>query len=104
MKVVAIVEERKTGIFDIPKPVPGPNQVLIRIHACALCTFEQRVFTQMTKKTLPYVGGHELAGVIEEVGADVDPKLFPIGSKAAAQSIEKLWRLLLLPSRSGESV
>lgn len=38
MKVVAIVEERKTGIFDIPKPVPGPNQVLIRIHACALCT------------------------------------------------------------------
>ena len=34
MKVVAIVEERKTGIFDIPKPVPRPNQVLIRIHAC----------------------------------------------------------------------
>lgn len=88
MKVVAIVEERKTGIFDIPKPVPGPNQVLIRIHACALCTFEQRVFTQMTKKTLPYVGGHELAGVIEEVGADVDPKLFPIGSKAAARVLK----------------
>ena len=57
MKVVAIAEERKTKIFEIPKPEPGPGQVLIRIHACALCTFEQRVFTQTTKKALPYVEG-----------------------------------------------
>lgn len=88
MKVVAIVEERKTGIFDIPKPVPGPGQVLVRIHACALCTFEQRVFTQMTKKTLPYVGGHELAGVIEELGEGVDPSTFPIGTKVSARVLK----------------
>lgn len=88
MKVVAIVEERKTGIFEIPKPVPGPGQVLIRIHACALCTFEQRVFTQVTKKTLPYVGGHELAGVIEELGEGVSEASFPIGSKAAVRVLK----------------
>ena len=83
MKVVAIAEERKTKIFEIPKPEPGPGQVLIRIHACALCTFEQRVFTQTTKKALPYVGGHELAGVIEELGEGVDEESFPVGAKIA---------------------
>lgn len=88
MKVVAIVEERKTGIFEIEKPVPGPGQVLIRIHACALCTFEQRVFTQVTKKALPYVGGHELAGVIEELGEGVDSESFPVGAKAAARVLK----------------
>lgn len=88
MKVVAIAEERKTKIFEIPKPEPGPGQVLIRIHACALCTFEQRVFTQTTKKALPYVGGHELAGVIEELGEGVDEESFPVGAKAAARVLK----------------
>lgn len=88
MKVVAIVKERKTEIFEIPKPEPGAGQILIRIHGCALCTFEQRVFTQMTKKTLPYVGGHELAGVIEALGEGVDEKSFPLGAKAAARVLK----------------
>ncbi len=88
MKVVAIVKERKTEIFEIPKPEPGAGQILIRIHGCALCTFEQRVFTQMTKKTLPYVGGHELAGVIEALGEGVDEKSFPLGTKVAARVLK----------------
>jgi len=88
MKVVAITAERKTQVFEIDKPVPTAGQVLIRIHACALCTFEQRVFTQMTKKTLPYVGGHEFAGLIEELGAGVSPVDYPIGAKVAVRVLQ----------------
>ncbi|MDR0718683.1 MAG: alcohol dehydrogenase catalytic domain-containing protein, partial [Treponema sp.] len=85
MKVVAIVDERKTGIFEIDRPVPKANQVLIRIKACALCTFEQRVFTRTTSRALPWVGGHEFAGFIEELGEGVDPEVYKKGAKAAAK-------------------
>lgn len=88
MKVVAITAERKTEIFDIEKPKPAAGQVLIRIHACALCTFEQRVFTQTTKKALPFVGGHEFAGLIEELGEGVNPEDYPIGAKVAVRVLQ----------------
>lgn len=87
MKVVAITGPHKTGIFEIDKPIPGSGQVLIRIHACALCTFEQRMFTQETKKALPYVGGHEFAGVIEELGSDVEQSDYPLGTKVAVRGL-----------------
>jgi L-iditol 2-dehydrogenase len=87
MKVVAITGERKTGIFEIDRPVLGPGQVLIRIKACALCTFEQRVFVREVKFSLPWVGGHECAGVIEEIGSNVDPGMYKIGAKAAPRTL-----------------
>ena len=85
MKVVAITDYKKTQVMEIDKPTPKPNQVLINLHACALCTFEQRVFSQVTKKALPYVGGHECAGIIEEIGEDVIADEFPIGQKVAVR-------------------
>lgn len=88
MKVVAITDKQKTGIFEIDKPVPGPGQVLVGIRACALCTFEQRVFTQVTKKALPYVGGHECAGTIEELGIGVSSSDYPLGTKVALRVLQ----------------
>ena len=58
MKVVAITKIGETKVEEIEKPEPMPGQILVHLHACALCTFEQRVFTGVTKKDLPYVGGH----------------------------------------------
>lgn len=88
MKVVAITAERETAVCEIEKPTPGPGQVLVHLHACALCTFEQRVFTQVTKKSLPYVGGHECAGVIEELGEGVDSEEYPLGQKVALRVLQ----------------
>lgn len=88
MKVVAITGEREAEVCEIERPEPGPGQILVHLHACALCTFEQRVFTQMTKKALPYVGGHECAGVIEELGEGVDAAEYPIGQKVAIRVLQ----------------
>lgn len=88
MKVVAITGERQCDVCEIDRPEPGAGQVLVHLHACALCTFEQRVFTQVTKKALPYVGGHECAGVIEAVGAGVDESEYPIGQKVAIRVLQ----------------
>lgn len=89
MKAVAVVETGKINLIDITKPVPGPGQVLIKIRACALCTYEQRVYLGISRMSLPFVGGHEIAGEIAQVGPGVNPEIYCIGKKAAARIIYK---------------
>jgi L-iditol 2-dehydrogenase len=70
------------------RPEPGPNEIQIRVRACALCTWEQRVFTGEKPAPLPLVGGHELAGEISALGTGVDPKQYPVGARVAARVIK----------------
>jgi alcohol dehydrogenase, propanol-preferring len=63
----------KVDFEDRAVPVPGHGEVLIRVHACGLCHGDLMVqngdfpFVQF-----PIVPGHEIAGVVEGVGAGVD--------------------------------
>lgn len=55
---------------EIPKP--GAGEVLIKVHACGVCHSD--VLTKMggfPGLVYPRVPGHEVAGVVEEVGASV---------------------------------
>lgn len=88
MNVVAITGERKVEVVEVNRPQPRPGRVLLKITACALCTWEQRVFTRESKMPLPFVGGHELAGEIVAVGDGVDAKEFPTGKKVVARLIK----------------
>ncbi|HTD66204.1 MAG TPA: NADPH:quinone reductase [Candidatus Limnocylindria bacterium] len=58
---------------DFPKPVPAPNQVLVRVGAVAVNPIDTYVRGGLVKMNLPlpFVVGCDLAGVIEEVGAGV---------------------------------
>ena len=87
MKAVAVTGERKAEVIEMTKPAPGPEQILIKVKACALCTYEQRVYKNASKMSLPFVGGHEISGEIAEVGGGVDPEKYKIGSRAAARVI-----------------
>jgi L-iditol 2-dehydrogenase len=55
--------------FDLPRP--GPGQVLVRVHATALCTWEQRTYAGIQDIKTPFVGGHETAGVVAATGDGV---------------------------------
>ena len=53
-------------------PAPGPNQVLIKVQACGICHSD--VFVKeghWPGLQYPRVTGHEVAGVIDEVGSGV---------------------------------
>ena len=58
---------------DMPVPQPGPNDALIRVKACAVDQFDLTIRDGKfpTAKT-PIILGHEIAGVVESVGANVD--------------------------------
>ncbi|HEX9013230.1 MAG TPA: zinc-binding dehydrogenase [Anaerolineaceae bacterium] len=48
---------------EIAIPVPADNQVLVKVHSCALCTFEQRIYGG-EEKHYPFAGGHEVSGTV----------------------------------------
>src|SRR6185437_69236 len=54
---------------DIPDPVPGPGQVLLRVRACAVCRTDLHVIDgDLQDPKLPLVLGHEIVGTVAARG------------------------------------
>src|SRR6476469_9858784 len=58
-------------IEDVSVPNPGPREVLIRTRVAGLCHSDLHFMEGLYPHPLPAVLGHESAGVVEKVGADV---------------------------------
>ena len=59
-------------IQERERPSPGRGEVLIRVHACGVCHGDLMLqLGQFPFARYPVVPGHEIAGVIEEVGQDI---------------------------------
>src|SRR5437763_17133386 len=59
--------------MDLPIPEPGPGQLLLRVRACGVCRTDLHIRDgELTKPKLPLVLGHQIVGIVEALGADVD--------------------------------
>ena len=71
---------------DIPRPVPGPGELLIKVHAASVNPVDWNVrqgyLQQFLPLKLPFVPGWDLSGVVETVGAGVDK--FKVGDEVIA--------------------
>lgn len=58
---------------ELPKPVPGAGQVLVRVHATSInpLDYQVRRGDYQDYVPLPAITGHDVSGVVEEVGAGV---------------------------------
>lgn len=60
---------------EVPTPSVGPRDVLVDVRAASINPLDKMVrngeFKQLIKYKRPFVLGHDLAGVITKVGADV---------------------------------
>ena len=58
---------------DVPIPKPAADEVLIRVKACAVDQFDLTIRDGKfaMAKEVPIILGHEIAGVVEELGAGV---------------------------------
>ena len=60
---------------DIAKPVPGPNDVLIRVKRSAICGTDMHIYNwdAWAQKTIPVpmAVGHEYCGEVVEIGSEV---------------------------------
>ncbi|MEH0626541.1 zinc-dependent alcohol dehydrogenase [Streptomyces stelliscabiei] len=77
MKSVRTGEQNKIEVVDAERPVPGAKDVLLRIRACGICgtdvTFVREGGVRLGPggSVVPLVLGHEPAGEVAEVGAEV---------------------------------
>ena len=59
-------------IRDVPKPEAGPDDVILRVKAAAVCGSDvERVHCRSSSTTTPVIIGHEFSGVVEETGVGV---------------------------------
>ncbi len=59
-------------VKDVPIPVPRPGEVLVKVEACGICLSDVHLLDGTLPMLLPEVTpGHEAAGTIEAVGAEV---------------------------------
>ena len=67
-------------LASLAVPTPGRGQVLICVHACAVCRTDLHVVDgELTQPKLPLVPGHEIVGRVVALGAGVDR--FAIGDR-----------------------
>jgi NADPH:quinone reductase-like Zn-dependent oxidoreductase len=59
---------------DVPNPVIGPDEVLIRVKACALNHLDIwiRQGSPAYQVSLPHISGSDISGIVEAVGNHVD--------------------------------
>lgn len=70
----AIYEQFKEplSIQNVADPTPGKNSVVIKVEACGICRSDWHGWMGNDPDiVLPHIPGHELAGILEEVGSDV---------------------------------
>ncbi len=81
MRVMLLDEPRQPlRLAAVAVPTPGPGQVLIRVHACAVCRTDLHVVDgELTQPKLPLIPGHEIVGSVAALGADVER--FRIGDR-----------------------
>ncbi|MHA6758436.1 zinc-dependent alcohol dehydrogenase family protein [Streptacidiphilus sp. PAMC 29251] len=71
MKAAVISSPGVVGIETVEDPTPGPRDVVIEVAACGLCGTDLHILQGEFAPTLPIVPGHEFAGEIVALGADV---------------------------------
>lgn len=69
-KRATFVAPREIRWDDVEIPEPGPRQALVKVKACALCTWEQREYSGETQ-FYPLSAGHEVSGELVKLGDKV---------------------------------
>ena len=75
MKGVVFVGDRQIDIREVPRPTPGPGEVVLAMKASGLCGSDLRAYrlprAQRGNPSALTVGGHEPCGIVAEVGPEV---------------------------------
>lgn len=72
MQAMVLEQYGKLDLRDVPQPVPGPGEVLIRVAACGICGSDVHGYDGSSGRRIPpIVMGHEAAGTVAAVGDGV---------------------------------
>ncbi|MFI9382405.1 zinc-binding dehydrogenase [Kutzneria sp. NPDC052558] len=69
MRLSQLVGPRTSKVVSLPDPVPAPDQVLVEVLACGVCTSDLSAWRRHDPGAEPLRLGHEIAGRVVAVGA-----------------------------------
>jgi L-iditol 2-dehydrogenase len=72
MRVAMYYNNKDIRLEETPEPKPGPGELVMRVEASGICGSDVLEWYRLKKS--PLVLGHEIAGVVEEVGSGVNYK------------------------------
>jgi D-arabinitol dehydrogenase (NADP+) len=83
MKAAVILQPNRIETQEVPVPEPGAGEVLVKVMASGICGTDIHIFRGEYLGSYPVIPGHEFAGVIEKVGAEVTR--FKVGDRVAIE-------------------
>jgi len=73
MKALRFYAPEDVRLEDVPEPVCAPDEVKLRVRNCSTCGTDVKIFYNGHQNlSPPRIIGHEIAGEIVEVGADIN--------------------------------
>ncbi len=72
----AVLHQSRTPLVveEMPVPIPGPGELLVRVRACGVCRTDLHVVDgELTEPMLPLVPGHQIVGIVVEAEAGTTP-------------------------------
>jgi len=78
---------RPLVVGEVPRPVPGPGDALVKVAACGFCHTDLHYLDHAvpTAKTPPLILGHEISGVVEELAPGSPGR--SVGDRVLAPSV-----------------
>ena len=83
MQAVVIQEPGRIEVTEVPDPVPGPKDVVVRVAGCGICGTDLHILDGEFAPTLPVIPGHEFAGEVVAVGPEVPTDRVRVGDQVA---------------------
>lgn len=70
--MVLEVQRHPLQMREWPVPQPGPEEILVRVHACGVCRTDLHIVDgELPHPQLPLIPGHEIIGQVEALGKEV---------------------------------
>lgn len=65
MKIACTLSRERIEVEEVPAPLPGPGEALVRVQAVPLCGTDLHIWEDDYATELPIVQGHEVLGAVE---------------------------------------
>lgn len=66
---IAPIRTSPLQLSDVPTPEPGPGQVRLKVHCCAICRTDLHVIEgDLPQQKLPIIPGHQVVGHVDALG------------------------------------
>jgi propanol-preferring alcohol dehydrogenase len=67
---ISSVEEKPLKLVNLPKPIPGRDQIVVKVSACGVCHTElDEIEGRVAPSQFPMILGHEIVGRVESLGS-----------------------------------